>query len=50
MLHFQVFYALKSKFINTIYDRTIEDNDVADACGIGYWSINNWVKAIGVDK
>ena len=38
------------KFINTIYDRTIEDNDVADACGIGYWAINNWVKAIGVDK
>ena len=38
------------RFINTIYDRTISDNDVADACGIGYWSINNWVKAIGVDK
>jgi hypothetical protein len=38
------------KFINTIYDKTITDNDVADACGIGYWAINNWNKAIGVDK
>jgi Holliday junction resolvasome RuvABC endonuclease subunit len=38
------------KFINTIYDRTIEDNDVADACGIGHWAMNNWIKAIGVDK
>jgi hypothetical protein len=38
------------KFINTIYDRTIADNDVADACGIGHWAIKNWGKAIGVDK
>jgi hypothetical protein len=38
------------KFINTIYDRTINDNDVADACGIGYWAIKNWHKAMGVDK
>ena len=38
------------RFINTIYDRTITDNDVADACGIGHWSIKNWGKAIGVDK
>jgi Holliday junction resolvasome RuvABC endonuclease subunit len=38
------------KFINTIYDRTIEDNDVADACGIGHWAMSNWTKAIGVDK
>jgi Holliday junction resolvasome RuvABC endonuclease subunit len=38
------------KFINTIYDRTITDNDVADACGIGHWSLSNWNKAIGVDK
>jgi len=35
------------KFINTIYDKTITDNDVADACGIGHWAINNWNKAIG---
>jgi hypothetical protein len=27
------------KFINTIYDRTITDNDVADACGIGHWAL-----------
>ena len=38
------------KFINTIYDKTIEDNDVADACGIGHWAMYNWGKAIGVDK
>jgi hypothetical protein len=38
------------KFINTIYGKTIDDNDVADACGIGHWAINNWGKAIGVDK
>jgi hypothetical protein len=38
------------RFINTIYDRSITDNDVADACGIGHWAIKNWGKAIGVDK
>ena len=38
------------KFINTIYDKKITDNDVADACGIGHWAISNWTKAIGVDK
>ncbi len=27
-------------------DRTITDNDVADACGIGHWAIKNWEKAI----
>lgn len=32
-------------FINIQYDRTIIDNDVADACGIGHWAINNWEKA-----
>jgi hypothetical protein len=37
-------------FINTIYDRTITDNDVADACGIGHWALKNWGKAIGVDN
>jgi Holliday junction resolvasome RuvABC endonuclease subunit len=36
------------KFINLNYDRTIADNDVADACGIGHWAINNWGKAIGL--
>jgi Holliday junction resolvasome RuvABC endonuclease subunit len=38
------------KFINTIYDRQIEDNDVADACGIGHWALSNWTKAIGGEK
>ena len=38
------------RFINTIYDRTITDNDVADACGIGHWAIKNWDKAVGLDK
>jgi hypothetical protein len=38
------------RFINTIYDKSITDNDVADACGIGHWAIKNWGKAIGVDK
>ena len=38
------------KFINTIYDRSITDNDVADACGIGNWALKNWGKAIGVDN
>jgi len=37
------------KFININYDRTITDNDVADACGIGHWSINNWDKAVGTN-
>jgi hypothetical protein len=32
------------KFINTYYDKTIDDNDIADACGIGHWAINNWGK------
>jgi len=38
------------KFININYDRTITDNDVADACGIGHWAIKNWDKAIGENK
>jgi hypothetical protein len=38
------------KFINVQYDRTITDNDVADACGIGHWAMKNWGKAIGVDN
>lgn len=32
------------KFINTYYDKNIEDNDVADAVGIGHWAIANWEK------
>jgi hypothetical protein len=37
-------------FIEFKYHKKIEDNDVADACGIGHWAIKNWDKAIGVDK
>lgn len=38
------------RFVNMQYDRSITDNDIADACGIGHWAIKNWEKAIGVDK
>lgn len=34
------------KLIDVIYDRSINDNDVADACGIGHWAICNWEKAV----
>lgn len=34
-------------FIEFEYNKKIEDNDVADACGIGHWAINNWSKAVG---
>ena len=37
-------------FVNINYNKTITDNDVADACGIGHWAMQNWGKAIGVDK
>jgi hypothetical protein len=32
------------QFVNTYYDKEIDDNDVADAVGIGHWAINNWGK------
>ena len=32
------------QFVNTYYDKEVEDNDVADAIGIGHWAINNWGK------
>lgn len=32
-------------FININYDKNITDNDVADACGIGHWAVNNLSKA-----
>lgn len=35
------------KFINTFYDKNIQDDDVADAVGIGHYAINNWGK---IDK
>ena len=34
-------------FININYDKKINDNDVADAIGIGHYAINNWGK---IDK
>lgn len=37
-------------FINLNYDKKIIDNDVADACGIGHWAINNWNKAMKVGE
>ena len=35
------------KLIEINYDKIVNDNDVADACGIGHWAINNWNKAVG---
>jgi Holliday junction resolvasome RuvABC endonuclease subunit len=35
------------KFVNTYYDKNIQDDDVADAVGIGHYAINNWGK---IDK
>jgi Holliday junction resolvasome RuvABC endonuclease subunit len=32
------------RFVNTIYDKMITDNDVADAVGIGHYAISNWQK------
>lgn len=32
------------QFVNTYYDKEIDDNDVADAIGIGHWAIHNWGK------
>jgi hypothetical protein len=29
-------------FIEVVYDKTVSDNDVADAIGIGHYAINNW--------
>jgi len=35
------------RLIEINYNKSLDDNDVADACGIGHWAINNWDKAIG---
>ena len=35
------------KFVNSFYDKNIQDDDVADAVGIGHYAINNWGK---IDK
>jgi len=34
-------------FVNTYYDKSLQDDDVADAVGIGHYAINNWGK---IDK
>lgn len=34
-------------FVNINYDKNIQDDDVADAIGIGHYAINNWGK---IDK
>ena len=31
-------------FVNINYDLEINDNDIADAIGIGHYSLNNWEK------
>ena len=38
------------KLIEINYDKSLDDNDVADACGIGHWAINNWNKSIGKEQ
>ena len=38
------------KFVEINYDKIIDDHDVADACGIGHWGLNNWGKGMGVDS
>lgn len=30
------------RFIDVVYDKTVTDNDVADAIAIGHYAINNW--------
>ena len=34
------------KLLDIVYDKSIEDYDVADAAGIGHWAVNNWEKAV----
>lgn len=34
------------KLIEIEYNKIVNDNDVADACGIGHYAINNWDKLI----
>ena len=38
------------KLIEINYNKIIDDNDVADACGIGHWAINNWNKAMRIEE
>lgn len=39
----------KRKTINTInnkFNLNVDDNDIADACGIGMFAIDNWIKVV----
>lgn len=38
------------KLVEVYYDKVVSDNDIADACGIGHWALNNWTKAVRFDK
>lgn len=43
----------KKKTINTVNEKfsiNIDDNDIADACGIGIFSLENWIKVVKDDK
>lgn len=31
-------------FANTYYDKSIDDNDIADAVGVGHYGVHNWSK------
>jgi hypothetical protein len=35
------------RYVSTYYNKSISDNDVADAIGIGHWAVHNWER---VDK
>jgi Holliday junction resolvasome RuvABC endonuclease subunit len=32
------------KFVNTYYDKSLSDNDITDAVGVGHYAIHNWDK------
>jgi len=36
------------RFVNTIYDKNIDDNDVSDAVGIGHYAVHNLNKLFSV--
>lgn len=35
------------KFVNTIYNKSIVDNDIADAVAVGHYALSNWSKLTG---
>ena len=36
--------------VNNEFDINIDDNDIADACGIGIYVLKNWAKVIKDEK